>query len=115
MMTENRPSVNSDLAVSTAQACADELNELARDLVHIENGICDLASERITGPSTVKSLQDLDRIQQTMLALATVLQAIGRHDVLEETISNLPLASLRLKLQYRDFSETRKPGILSLF
>ncbi len=115
-MKTGRPTTGgSELPLKTIIACADELKALAEALAIFESSMCDMTQVDEISSIRIETLQDLDRIQQTMVALSNVLNSIGMQDRLDYVVSNVPLASLRLRLQNRVAINPSNSGDLSLF
>ncbi len=111
-----RPKTNgAELSQETIIACAEELKTLAEALVIFENFVCNMTPDGKFSSAEIKSLQDLDRIQQTMIALSNVLDSIGAQHRLDRILQDIPLASLRSRLQNRAMLKPSDSGDLSIF
>ena len=95
--------------------CASELDDLATACLRLEPVIGDLLASKGASVRDILILQDLDRIQQHMVAIAQVLNATGSEDELFEITRNLPLDSLRAKLLSEFGTPPQEAGEFELF
>lgn len=105
-----------DLAVPhTVSICASELEKLARACLQLEPVIGNLVAAHGAQPGDIKILQDLDRIQQNMVAISRVLSATHNQVELKKVAHQIPLASLKARILSELADTAVSPGEIDLF